>query len=247
VELTQQLDQTKAQLQQMLEEFEARNEELHAANEEIASSNEELQSTNEELETAKEELQAANEELTTLNEELHNRNAALATSNNDLSNVISSVSVPIIIVSADLRIRWFTPAAAKALNLIAADVGRPITDLRSALDFPELEAMVVAAVEAMDVQEREVVDRQGRWQSLRVRPYKTSENRIEGAVLTLVDITEPKTEATEARSYAEAIVDTVHESILVLDKELRVKAANNTFFETFESPARRPKVAACRN
>jgi two-component system, chemotaxis family, CheB/CheR fusion protein len=233
LELTQQLDQTKAQLQQMLEEFEARNEELHAANEEIASSNEELQSTNEELETAKEELQAANEELTTLNEELHNRNVALATSNNDLSNVISSVSVPIIIVGADLRIRWFTPAAAKALNLITADVGRPITDLRSALDFPELESMVVEAVEVMGTQEREVVDRQGRWQSLRVRPYKTSENRIEGAVLTLVDITEPKTEATEARSYAEAIVDTVRESILVLDKELRVKAANSAFWETF--------------
>jgi two-component system CheB/CheR fusion protein len=233
LELTQQLDQTKVQLQQMLEEFEARNEELHAANEEIASSNEELQSTNEELETAKEELQAANEELTTLNEELQNRNAALATSNNDLSNVISSVSVPIIIVGADLRIRWFTPAAAKLLNLISADAGRPITDLRSALDFPELESMVVAAVEVMGTQEREVVDRRGRWQSLRVRPYKTSENRIEGAVLTLVDITEPKTEATEARSYAEAIVDTVRECILVLDKELRVKAANSAFLETF--------------
>jgi two-component system, chemotaxis family, CheB/CheR fusion protein len=232
VELTQQLDQTKVQLQQMIEEFEARNEELHAANEEIASSNEELQSTNEELETAKEELQAANEELTTLNEELHNRNVALATSHNDLSNVISSVSVPIVIVGADLRIRWFTPAA-KALNLIAADVGRPITDLRLALDFPELESMVVAAVEVMSTQEREVVDRQGRWQWLRVRPYKTSENRIEGAVLTLVDITEPKTEATEARSYAEAIVDTVRESILVLDTELRVKAANSAFLETF--------------
>ncbi|HEV2176359.1 MAG TPA: PAS domain S-box protein [Terriglobia bacterium] len=234
LDLTQQLDQSKSELRDMLEQFESHNEELQAANEEIQSSNEELQSTNEELETAKEELQATNEELTTLNEELRNRNAELSTSNNDLSNVIANVTVPILILGSDLRIRRFTPAAGAVLSLIPADVGRPISDLRSTLDFPGLETMVSEAIESMGVKEREVQDRRGRWHSLRARPYKTSENRVEGAIITLIDINEVKTQATEARAYAQSIAETAREPILVLDAELRVKAANRAFLEAFQ-------------
>ena len=231
--LTQQLDQNKSELQDMIEQFATHNEELQTANEEIQSNNEELQSTNEELETAKEELQATNEELTTLNEELRNRNLDLAVSNNDLNNVIANINVPILILDSDLRIRRMNPSAEAMLNLIPADVGRPITDLRSALDFPGLEALVSDSIQSMAVREQEVQDHQSHWHSLRVRPYRTSENRIEGAVITLVDITAVKAEAIGARSYAEAIVETVRDSVLVLDTELRVKAANRAFYETF--------------
>ena len=233
--LTQQLDQSKSELRDMIEQFATHNEELQTANEEIQSNNEELQSSNEELETAKEELQATNEELTTLNEELRNRNLELSIANNDLNNVIANVNIPIVILGSDLRIRRLNPSAETVLNLIPADVGRPITDLRPGLDFPGLEAMVSDSIASMAVKEREVQDRQGRWHSLRVRPYKTSENRVEGAVITLVDITDVKAEAIGARSYAEAIVATVRDSVLVLDGELKVKAANAAFYETFRS------------
>lgn len=187
----------------------------------------------EELETAKEELHATNEELTTLNDELRTRNFELSVSNADLTNVIANVDVPILILGGDLRIRRFNPSAAATFSLIPADVGRPITDLRSALDLPGIEAMVSGAIESKSVKEQEVQDSQGRWHKLRVRPYMTSERRIEGAVLTLIDITEMKAEATQSRAYLEAIVGTIRDSILILDSEQKVKAANRAYFETF--------------
>jgi len=236
-QLQQELAQTKQQLQEIIEQQESSNEDLRAANEEIESSNEELQSTNEELETAKEELQATNEELTTLNDELQSRNLELTLSNNDLNNVVGNVTIPMVIVGSDLRIRSFTPGAAKALNLIPADHGRPITDLRTVLDFPGLENMVLESIETMSTKERQVTDAEGRWHSLLVRPYRTAQNKIEGAVITLVDIDALKSEAAEARNYAEAIVETVREGILILDSDLTVKAANRSFLEMFKVTA----------
>jgi PAS domain S-box-containing protein len=233
-QLQQELAQTKQQLQEIIEQQESSNEELRAANEEIESSNEELQSTNEELETAKEELQATNEELTTLNDELQNRNLELSTTNNDLNNVVTNVTIPMVIVGSDLRIRRFTPGAAKALNLIAADRGRPITDLRTVLDFPGLENMVSESIESMATREREVTDADGRWHSLRVRPYRTADNKIEGAVISLLDIDDLKAEASEARMYAEAVVETVRQGILVLDEDLKVRAVNPSFLDMFQ-------------
>jgi two-component system, chemotaxis family, CheB/CheR fusion protein len=171
-ELRQQLEQSRTQLQDIIEQFEAGNEELRAANEEIQSSNEELKSTNEELETSKEELQATNEELTALNEELQNRNLELTTANNDLSNVLTHVTVPMIMLGGDQRIRRFNADAAKSLNLIAGDIGRPITNLRSALDFSDLEAMTGEAIETATVKEQEVLDRHGRWHSRACGPMR---------------------------------------------------------------------------
>jgi two-component system, chemotaxis family, CheB/CheR fusion protein len=233
ISLTQQLDQNKSELQDLIEQFALRNEELQTANEEIQSNNEELQSSNEELETAKEELQATNEELTTLNDELRMRNLELSISNSDLSNVISNVNIPILILGADLRIRRMNPSAESTLKLIPGDVGRRITDFRTLLDFPGLEKLVADSIASGDLKENEVQDPQGRWHSLRVRPYRTAENRTEGAVVTLVDITNVKAEAIGARGYAEAIVETVQEAVLVLDADLRVKAANRSFLEMF--------------
>jgi two-component system CheB/CheR fusion protein len=185
--LKRELEATREYLQSIIEEQEAMNEELRSANEEIQSSNEELQSTNEELETAKEELQSSNEELTTLNEELENRNQELGAANNDLVNLLASVDLPIVMLDSGLRIRRFNPAAQRVLNLIPGDTGRPIHDLKLTLVIKELEPMIVDVIETLEVRELEVRDRRGQSYLLRIRPYKTVDNKIEGAVLVLID------------------------------------------------------------
>jgi two-component system CheB/CheR fusion protein len=187
VRLKRELEATREYLQSIIEEQEAMNEELRSANEEIQSSNEELQSTNEELETAKEELQSSNEELTTLNEELENRNLELGAVNNDLVNLLASVELPIVMVDSQLRIRRFNAGAQRVLNLIPADVGRPIQDLNMTLVVEALEPMIVDVIDTLEVRELEVRDRRGQSYLLRIRPYKTLDNKIEGAVLVLID------------------------------------------------------------
>ncbi|HUS24537.1 MAG TPA: chemotaxis protein CheB [Candidatus Binatia bacterium] len=186
--LKQELASTKEYLQSVIEQQEAANEELQSANEEVQSANEELQSINEELETSKEEIQSSNEELATVNDELQNRNQELSQSNNDLTNLLSSVQMAIVMLGRDLRIRRFTPAAERLFNLIPADVGRPIGDIKLRLDVPDLEPLLSEAIDTVSIKELDVQDRHGRWYSLRVRPYKTLENRIDGAVLVLVDV-----------------------------------------------------------
>ena len=227
------LEQLNTQLQEIIEQNEENEQELRAANEEVQSTNEELQSTNEELETAKEELQATNEELTTLNEELQNRNLELGRANSDLVNVIENVHVPMVILGSDLRIRRFTASAEDVLSLIPADVGRPITDLRSALEFEGLGEMVSDAIRTETMKSRDVKDRKGKWHSLRVRPYRTSGDEVEGAVLSLIDIDELKATLADTQRYAEAIVATIREPILVLDVRLQVKALNDAFLKMF--------------
>jgi len=189
-ELEQELTTTKQYLESVIEEQQASTEELKSANEEVQSSNEELQSTNEELLTAKEELQSTNEELTTVNDEMHNRNIELVRINNDLNNLLSSVNIPIVMLGNDLRIRRFTPQAEKVLNLLPTDVGRPLSDFKTKIDVPDLEQLFVDAIENLSVKERQVQDRDGRWFTMWVRPYRTVENRIDGAVMVLMDITD---------------------------------------------------------
>jgi len=235
-ELDDELRTTKEYLQSVITESEGANEELKAANEEIRSANEELQCTNEELETAKEELQSTNEELTTVNDELQSRNQELGQLNNDITNLLTSTQIPVVMLDAELRIRRFTPMAEKILNLIPADVGRPITNFKLAVAVPDLDQLIAAAIETLSVKECEVQDRQGRWYVLRIRPYRTSDNKIDGAVLALLDIDELKrslTIAREARDFAEAIIETVSEPLLVLTADLSVEIANRAFYETF--------------
>jgi two-component system CheB/CheR fusion protein len=234
--LEEELGATKEFLQSIIEDREAANEELHSANEELLSSNEELQSTNEELETAKEELQSVNEELSTVNEELQHRNAELGQANNDTNNLVASVNIPIVIVDNNLRIRRFTPMAARAFNLLPADLGRPIASIRAAVDVPDLEALCARVIETVTPIAREVMDGEGGWHSLRIRPYRTHENTIDGAVVVLIDITAVKEsleQVAAARDYAEAIVDTVRTPLLTLDEDFRVRSANRTFYDTF--------------
>jgi len=191
-DLEQELATTKLYLQSVIEEQEASTEELKSANEEIQSSNEELQSTNEELLTAKEELQSTNEELTTVNEEMQGRNTELTQANNDLSNLLSSVNIPIIMVGNDMRLRRFTPHAEKFFNLLPTDVGRPLADFKPKIVVPDLERLFLAAIDTLSISEREVHDKEGRVYSMWIRPYRTSDNKIDGAVMTLFDITERK-------------------------------------------------------
>jgi two-component system CheB/CheR fusion protein len=234
--LQQELAASREYMQSVIQDLEAANEELQSANEEILSSNEELQSTNEELDTAKEELQSTNEELNTVNEELQGRNEELSRANSDLVNLLGSVEIAIVIVANDLRIRRFTPMAERVLNLLPADIGRPITHIQPNIDCPDLERLISEVVDRVVAQEREVRDRQGRWYSLRIRPYKNVDNRIDGAVLALFDVDGAKRheqEIREARDYAEAVVETVREPLLLLDRALRVKMVNPAFCDAF--------------
>lgn len=224
--LRQELNQTKESLQTIIEEQEATNEELKSANEEIQSSNEELQSTNEELETAKEELQSTNEELTTLNEELQTRNADLSQANNDLNNLISSFNMPIVMLGNDLTIRRFTPLAQKIFNLIPSDIGRRISDINPNITMPDLQALVTEVIDSLNVKEIEVQDREGHWYSLRIRPYRTAENKIDGAVIVLVDI-------GDVRQGLEDMLEIVPQPMLLLTSDLKVNKANESFYEKF--------------
>jgi two-component system CheB/CheR fusion protein len=186
--LQQELGALREYLQSVIEEQESTNEELKSANEEILSANEELQSTNEELQTAKEEAQSANEELATVNEELRHRNAELARVNADLMNLLSGVNIPIVMVGRDLRIRRLTPLAERLFNLIPSDVGRPISDIKPGLEVADLAGLIAGVIDSLVPFEGEVRGQDGRWYSLRVRPYVTLDNKIDGASVVLVDI-----------------------------------------------------------
>jgi len=212
--LRQELASTRDYLQSVIEEQDAANEELKSANEEILSTNEELQSTNEELETAKEELQSLNEELTTVNEQLHTRNAELSRLHNDLGNLIASAALPMIAVGVDLRIRRVTPAAVKLFDVLPTDTGRHIGGLNLGLDLPDLETPITEAIDSVKVQEQLVRDRAGRHQLLRIHPYRTSENKIDGAVVVLLDVEDVTAQAERLRQKA-ALLDLSADAIIV--------------------------------
>jgi two-component system CheB/CheR fusion protein len=237
--LQRELAASRDYLQSIIQELEAANEELQSANEEILSSNEELQSTNEELDTAKEELQSTNEELNTVNEELHGRNEELSRVNSDLVNLLGSVQIAIVIVGSDLRIRRFTPMAERVLNLIPGDLDRPIGHIKPNIDVPELEKLIMESIDSVASVERDVRDSQGRWYSLRIRPYKSIDNKIDGAVLALFDIDVLKTSEARVRAaqeYADAILQTTEQAIAVLDPALHVQMANGAFCRMFDLP-----------
>jgi len=211
----------------------ATSEELGLANEELQSTNEELQSTNEELQTAKEELQSTNEELETLNEELHHGNAALRELNDDLNNVLASVEIAMIIVDTDRKIRRFTPKARAVMNLIPGDVGRPIADLKPSVDVPGLDAQIADVIETLALHESEVEHADGTCYRMQIRPYRSLDHRIGGAVIAFVDITGLRA----ARDHARAIVEAVPTPLVVLDERLRIVSANHAFRAAFELTA----------
>jgi two-component system CheB/CheR fusion protein len=222
--LRRELVATKEYLQSIVED--------HAATlEELRESNEEAQAGNEELETAQEELESANEELNTLNEELKNSNVEFIKVNRDLANLLESLSIPLVMVGRDLRIRRFTRAMEPMLNLIASDVGRSITDLRPRMELPGLRPLLLDAMDGGNRLPRDVRDSHGRWYSLRVLPSVGPDGKTDGAVLMLIDIDAAK----RGLDFAEAIVETVREPLVILDQNLQVLQANKTFYETFRA------------
>ena len=226
--------------QAIINEYQATQEELTSANEELQSTNEELQSTNEELETAKEELQSANEELTTINDELQARSVEMVQLTNDLTNLLASLEKPIVMVDAASRIRRFTPKAAQLLSLIPADVGRPLNDIRPGFQAPDLGEIAADVMASLTVRELETQDKQGDWYRLQVRPYRTVDNRIDGAVFVFSDITALKRAAdvlTAARDDARQIIETMPNPILVIGSDSRVRLANAAYYRLFQVEA----------
>ncbi len=225
--LRRELTATKEYLQSIVEESATTLEELRA-------SNEEAQAGNEELETAQEELESANEELNTLNEELKISNVEFSKLNRDLAYLLESISIPLVIVGRDLRIRRFTRAIEPLLNLIPSDVGRSITDLQPQMELPDLRRLLLDAMEGGDRKPRDIRDSHGRWYSLRILPSLGPDGKIDGAVLMLMDIDAAK----RGLDFAEAIVETVREPLVILNQNLRVMKANKSFYETFHAPPR---------
>jgi two-component system, chemotaxis family, CheB/CheR fusion protein len=238
--LERDLAESREYLRSIQEQQEASTEELSAASEEMQSANEELQSINEELETSKEELESTNEELAVVNEEMLHRNAELDMVNSDLRNLQESTHAAILLVGRDLSIRRFTPLAEKAFNLNAGDIGRSLIHLRHSLVLPDLPEVVTQGINNLQLPDREVQDRDGRWYLLRVRPYVTLDHQVDGAVLALIDIDELKHHeqaVTASRDYAEAIIRTAREPFLILHANLKVKSASEAFYTTFRTTA----------
>jgi PAS domain S-box-containing protein len=191
--LQQELRAKEEYLQTANEELETSNEELKSSNEEMQSVNEELQSTNEELETSKEELQSVNEELATVNAELQTKVGDLSQANNDMNNLLAGTGIATVFVDHQLRILRFTPTAAWIINLIPSDVGRPVGHIVSNLKgYDSLVADTQAVLDRLIPQEVEVQTVEGKWYTMRIMPYRTMDNVIEGAVITFIDITDMK-------------------------------------------------------
>ena len=222
--LENELTITKERLNTTIEEMTTSNEELKSANEELQSLNEESQSTNEELETSKEELQSINEELSTVNSELQNKIDELSETHDDMSNLFNSTEIAIVFVDNHLNIRHFTEESTKLIKLIESDIGRPLSDLNLYIDYPELVDDIHKVIEKLNPKEKEVKTTGGEWYKVRIKPYKTSKNIINGATITFVNINNLKVNQEKIQSalnYSNDIINTIHEPLIVLESRIK--------------------------
>jgi len=237
VQVERELRETRERLQSLVEEYETALEELKSSNEELVSVNEELQSTNEELETSKEELQSINEELVTVNAELQAKIEQLSGMQNDMKNLLDNISLGTVFLDEHLVIRRFTREAARVFRLVASDVGRSLADIKSDVEGNDVLAEVRAVLQTLVPCEREVRTVGGAWYLMRIQPYRTLDNVIDGVVLTFSDISRrvvAEASVRAARRLAEGIVDTVREPLLVLDSEMKVVSASRAFYRQFQ-------------
>ena len=204
-DLEQELQHTRERHQGAIEELETSNEELKSINEEMQSANEELQSTNEELEATKEEQQSLNEELATVNAELQAKIDELAQSQDDLKNLLASTEIATIFLGNDLTVKRFTPSATKLINLIAGDVGRPVNHIVTNLDYPDLVGDAKKVLSTLGVKQSEVRTKSGDWYQMRIIPYRTMDNVIDGVVITFADINRQKRAQSELRELSDAL------------------------------------------
>lgn len=236
-ELEKELLYTKQQLHTTIEQMETSLEELKSTNEELQSTNEELQSTNEESLTTKEEMQSLNEELMTINVQFQAKADELTQLNNDMKNLLDNTEIGTIFLDNELTILRFTPQVKKLFNVIATDVGRSITDIAFNFDFPDLEVKIREVTETLVATEAEIKTKKNEWYNLRIMPYRTLDNFINGAVLTFTKITSLKLLENKLdiiRKYAQDIVNTFPLPAIMLDKDLNVSTVNESFYDYFK-------------
>lgn len=236
VELEQELESIRGELNGTIRELEIANEEHKAVNEEAMSINEEFQSTNEELETSKEELQSLNEELNALNGQLQETVERQRATSDDLNNILNSSDVATLFLDSALKIRFFTPAAKSLFHVITTDIGRPLGDLTQRCGDDNLLADAHAVLETLAPSRREVEADKGTWYIRSILPYRNDEKRVEGVVITFADISEIKAAQQgiqAARAYSDSIIATISEPLVVLDEELRVISASSSFYRVF--------------
>ncbi len=225
-DLNQQLQRSREELQTTREEMQSSQEELKSANEELQSTNEELQSTNEELTTSKEEMQSMNEELQTVNHELQAKVSELSLVGDDMKNLLNSIDIATLFLDAELRVRRFTPLITGIIKLIPGDIGRPITDIVSELEYPELSEDAREVLHSLVAHEAQVLSRDGRWFNVRILPYRTQDNRIDGVVFTFVDISHSKAQERALEEALEALKSRVAVQSAELDKAQRLEEAS---------------------
>ena len=238
--LEQELWDAREQLQMARAETQSPEEELRSYNEELQSANEELQSLNEELETSKEELQSLNEELTTVNAELQGKNEALSSANDDIRNLLDSTKIATLFLDTRLGVKRFTPEVGKIINLVQEDIGRPVSHFTSNLVGENLAQHSQEVLDTLLPKETEISSTDGRWYLERIQPYRATHNVIGGVVVTFIDITESKLlelAAEEARQFAQDIVETVREPLVVLDRDFHIVSANESFYRKFKLTA----------
>jgi two-component system CheB/CheR fusion protein len=234
--LEKELQYTKLRLQTTIEEMESSVEELKSTNEELQSANEELQSTNEETMTNKEEMQSMNEELLTLNLQYVNKTEELSVAANDMKNLLEATEIATIFLDNHLVIKRFTPSVGRIFKLVSTDVGRPITDFANTLRYDHLAKDVQQVIDRLVSAETNIQTTTGEWYSMRILPYRTLDNYINGAVITFNDISQLKIlekKLQASTSFAESIVETVREPMLVLNNELRILTISQAFAERY--------------
>ncbi|KAF5082800.1 Chemotaxis response regulator protein-glutamate methylesterase [anaerobic digester metagenome] len=238
-ELEQELAQCREQHNNTMEAMQASQEEMKSMYEELQSTNEEIQSTNEELTTSKEELQSLNEELITVNAELQTKIIQLTQTTDDMATLLRSTEIGMVFLDTKLRVRRFTEPATRIVNLIPSDIGRPVTDLgTNVLNGDSIFKNARQVLDTLAIREKQVQVTNGDWYLMRILPYRTSDNRIDGVAITFVDITRLKRleqSLQESTAYAESIISTIREALIVLDADLKVVSANRSFYEMFQT------------